>query len=253
MTPSPDHEFFRGLFLDPEAARALDRAAIERFGIPGIVLMEHAAIGVAGIVRGLAAEHSTRRIVIACGRGGNGGDGWAVARLLHDSHDVLVLSLGEPRSDDARINAEAARRLGITIHTIAEPADLDEITSELTGAILVDALFGVGLARPISGRAMALVRKITNSGSPVVAIDLPSGLDPTHGHPLGICIRATITATMVAPKTGMGHSESRLWTGRIQCVDIGSPRILLEEFGHMARSAESGDDAPPPVRTRLTN
>ena len=215
--------------------------------------MEHAAIGVAGIVRGLAAEHSTRRIVIACGRGGNGGDGWAVARLLHDSHDVLVLSLGEPRSDDARINAEAARRLGITIHTIAEPADLDEITSELTGAILVDALFGVGLARPISGRAMALVRKITNSGSPVVAIDLPSGLDPTHGHPLGICIRATITATMVAPKTGMGHSESRLWTGRIQCVDIGSPRILLEEFGHMARSAESGDDAPPPVRTRLTN
>lgn len=253
MTSSPETEFSRGLFLSPDAARALDRAAIERFGIPGIVLMEHAAIGVAGIVRGLAADQTTRRIVIACGPGGNGGDGWAVARLLHESHDVLVLSLGEPRSEDARINAEAVRRLGIPTRTIDEIADVDEISAELTGAILVDALFGAGLARPISGPAMALVQEILNSGSPVVAIDLPSGLDPTHGRPLGTCVRATITATMVAPKTGMANPESRVWTGRIQCVDIGSPRRLLEEFGHMARSAESGDDAPTSARSRLAN
>lgn len=235
------------------AARELDRAAIERFGIPGIVLMEHAAIGVADIVRELAAERKTDRVVVACGRGGNGGDGWAVARLLHESHDILVITLGTPRNEDARINADAARRLGIAIREIEEIDDGDRIASELTDAIVVDALFGVGLARPISGSAMALVQRISDSGSPVVAIDLPSGLDPVLGRPLGPCIRATITATMVAPKTGMAIPESRIWTGQVRCVDIGTPRRLLEEFGRMARTVESGDDASLPDPNRLSN
>ena len=235
------------------AARELDRAAIERFGIPGIVLMEHAAIGVADIVRELAAERKTDRVVVACGRGGNGGDGWAVARLLHESHEILVITLGTPRNEDARINADGARRLGIAIREIAEIDDGDRIASELADAIVVDALFGVGLARPISGSAMALVQRISDSGSPVVAIDLPSGLDPVLGRPLGPCIRATITATMVAPKTGMAIPESRIWTGQVRCVDIGTPRRLLEEFGRMARTGESGDDASLPDPNRLSN
>lgn len=235
------------------AARKLDRAAIERFGIPGIVLMEHAAIGVADIVRELAAERETDRVVIACGQGGNGGDGWAVARLLHESHEVRVITLGMPRTEDAGINAATARRLGITIHEIEQIEDGDRITSELADAIVVDALFGVGLARPISGSAMALVQRISDSGSPVVAIDLPSGLDPVLGRPLGPCIRATITATMVAPKTGMAIPESRIWTGQVRCVDIGAPRRLLEEFGRVARTGGSGDDAPSSDLNRLPN
>ena len=100
--------------LDPEGARALDRHVIEVLGIPGIVLMEHAALGTAALVREIADRHERTRVIVLCGTGNNGGDGWAVARLLHEDHDVLVVSTGPSRpGSDAAVNAKVARQLGI--------------------------------------------------------------------------------------------------------------------------------------------
>ena len=98
--------------LDPEGARALDRHVIEVLGIPGIVLMEHAALGTAALVREIAARHDRNRVIVLCGTGNNGGDGWAVARLLHEDHEVLVVSIGTSRAgSDAARNANVAGRL----------------------------------------------------------------------------------------------------------------------------------------------
>lgn len=236
----------RDLHLTPEAARALDRAAIERCGIPGVVLMEHAAVGVAAVVRRICAERGLREVHVACGRGNNGGDGWAVARLLHEDLEARVLSLGPARSEDAAINERATRRLGIPVLEIGNSPTIDGLLPGLRDGVVVDALFGIGLDRPIEGPAAVLIRAVAESGLPVVSIDLPSGLDAATGMPLGPCIRATRTATMVAPKSGMTVPGAARWTGPVDRIDIGAPRRLLLEFGSMAGSSASGDTARDP-------
>lgn len=233
--------------LDPDAARALDAAAMERFAMPGLLLMEHAAIGVAAV-----AEHERRLrdlhgVLVVCGPGGNGGDGWAVARLLANrGTPIVVAPLGSaPPGSDAGINEAIGRRMidaGLEILDIdddAAAADLGRIASD---HLVVDGLFGIGLTRPLEGLAARVVDAISEAEVPIVAIDLPSGLDARTGRPFGLCVRAAVTATMVAPKTGMLAVGADAWTGRIEIVDIGTPPSLLREFGHVAGSAPVGDD-----------
>ncbi len=235
--------------LDPDAARALDAAAMDRFGIPGILLMEHAAIGLRAVVESERVRLDPARVLVICGPGGNGGDGWAVARLLAiDGVEVEVMSLASPPpGSDAAINEGIARRIAavrggtLSIHAgIPDSSDLDDCVRD---ALVVDAMYGVGLTRPISGPATSIIDVLTASESPVIAVDVPSGLDAATGNPNGPCIRAIATATMVAPKTGMLVPGASTWTGRIEVVDIGTPPSLLEEFGRMAGSAPVGDDA----------
>ena len=225
--------------LDPEGSRALDRHLIEVLGIPGIVLMEHAALGSADVVRKMAASHDRDLVIVLCGRGNNGGDGWAIARLLHEDHEVQVVSTGPPHPDsDAAVNARVARRLGIqTLDT-----DAETLEASLPRAVVVDALFGVGLDRPIQGRTADLVSMVDRSEAVVVAIDLPSGMDPMTGRPTGPCLRADATATMAACKPGLLADGAASLAGPITIVDIGAPRSALERFLHVARSAGTGDD-----------
>ena len=226
--------------LAPDRARALDRHLVEALGIPGIILMEHAALGIAALVRRVAATHGRDRAVVLCGTGNNGGDGWAVARLLHEDHEVLVVSTGTPRTDsDAAVNAEATRRLGIEIVDM----DSDDLERRLSGAVVVDALFGLGLDRPIGGRVADLVEMVDRSDAIVIAVDLPSGMDASTGRPTGPCIRADATATMAALKPGLVAEGADSLTGPVTIVDIGAPRRILERFADVARSPATGDDA----------
>lgn len=226
--------------LDPDGARALDRHLIEVLGIPGIVLMEHAAIGTATLVRRIAAEHGRRRVIVLCGTGNNGGDGWAVARLLHEDHEVLVISTGTSRAgSDAAVNATVAGRLGI--ETIG--VDADRLEAALPGAVVVDALFGVGLDRPIQGSTANLVAMVDRSDAVVIAVDVPSGMDARTGRPIGPCLRADATATMSALKPGFLAEGALSLTGPVTIVDIGAPRSVLDRFVDVARSSASGDDA----------
>lgn len=238
--------------LTPDAARALDAAAIERFAMPGLLLMEHAAIGVAAITRETLERTGRSRVLVACGRGGNGGDGWAVARLLANRGvEVTAISIGPSRpGSDAAVNEEITRRLARLPGSTLEIRDLGDATATLpeiaADRVVVDALFGVGLARPIDGVAGRIIEAITSADAPVVSIDLPSGLDAQSGRPLGPCVRADVTATMVAPKTGLLAPGADRWTGRIEIVDIGTPPTLLHEFGRVAESAPVGDDVVIP-------
>ena len=179
--------------------------------------MEHASLAVADVVTALA---SRGEVVIACGLGNNGGDGWALARhLAHRSRlTPVVHPLGPARpGSDAEINETIARRMGIA--TIAEREAVDWRGA----AVVVDALFGTGLTRAIEGEAAAVIEAINASPAPVVAVDVPSGLDGDTGRALGPVVRATRTVTFVAKKPGLLEPDAASIVGDVSVADIGAP------------------------------
>lgn len=200
---------------------ALDRRAIEEFGIPSLLLMENAGRAVADVVDRLSPAGVVR---VVCGAGSNGGDGLVAARHLHNrGYDVTVLLLGEPPpGSDAGVNLRIARKLvsvGGDAACLAEPA----------GAI-VDAIFGTGLSRPVAGPpadVIARINAVDRRASPVVSVDLPSGLDADAGEPLGSAVRASITVTLGLPKVGFQNPKAAPYVGRLVVADIGIPRELL--------------------------
>jgi NAD(P)H-hydrate epimerase len=213
--------------LDRDSVRAVDRAAIDEYGIPGIVLMENAARALA--VEAVALMPKTAGLVlIVCGSGNNGGDGWALARHLHNAgSDVRITPLGEPREGgDAAVNCQICRKMKLR-EIIA-----GDLTAYLADCdLVVDAIFGTGLDRPVTGVAASAIESINRSGRLVLAVDVPSGLDCDTGKPLGSTIRATRTVTFVARKPAMNVEAAGAYTGAVVVADIGAPVELLERFG----------------------
>ncbi len=204
--------------LDRDSVRAVDRAAIEQYGIPGIVLMENAARGLAAeAISMLAGEPGRASALIVCGSGNNGGDGYALARHLHNAAVTVTLAaLGEPKArTDAATNCEICRRMGLTV------VRADDLSAH-RGDLVVDALFGTGLDRPVRDAPARVIEQINNCGRPVLAVDVPSGLDCDTGQPLGAAVRATCTVTFVALKPAMTIPHARPYLGRIVVADIGA-------------------------------
>ncbi len=201
-------------------ARAFDEFAMRSLRVPGVVLMEHAAIGCVDALRELAGAAWPRvRVAIACGGGNNGGDGYAMARLLRmHGADPVLHAFGSPRAgSDAAINAGIAEALGIPrVPLTAESAPPE-------ADLLVDALFGTGLEHELSGDARSVVELVDRFAGPRLSVDLPSGLDGDRGVPLGAAVRATVTATMAAPKAGFAAPGAAAFTGRVVVVPIGVP------------------------------
>jgi len=202
-------------------ARDYDRWCIATLGIPGVVLMENASAGCARIALTMLGP-IPRGVLVACGPGQNGGDGYAIARhLANAGHEVRIVGLGTPPDgSDAAVMRRIAERMGMTI----------EATGRLYSAhprpdvsLIVDALFGTGLDRELPPEALSLVDAINASEIPVLSVDLPSGLDADTGLPRPRAVRATVTATMVAPKVGMLAPGASAFTGRIETVPIGGP------------------------------
>lgn len=229
--------------LTRDEVRALDRRATEGFGVPGVVLMENAGRGCAELLMRLNPDRTPT--VILCGPGNNGGDGFVIARHL-DNHDWPVdvhiwarHNRGEP--GDADVNFDVLFTSGIRFTQyrpdLFEPQHRDFFLRGFEAAgWVVDALFGTGLARPLGAPFDELAAIVNASGKPVLAVDIPSGLDCDTGEPLGPAVRATHTATFVAPKRGFLNPKSREWTGEVHVVDIGAPRVLVEEYRRRGES-----------------
>jgi NAD(P)H-hydrate epimerase len=190
--------------------------------------MENAGAGAARIASDMLAR-GPRVVAVACGPGQNGGDGFVVARhLAVEGRRPRILLLpasggGEP-AGDAAVNLAACRAMGLPILTVRSAADLAAAAGELAGAnLVVDALFGTGLSRALSGEAAELVRAVCASRRPVLALDIPSGLDCDTGEPTGPCVRADVTATFLAPKRGFANPAARQFTGEVRVVPIGCP------------------------------
>ncbi|HEX2483846.1 MAG TPA: NAD(P)H-hydrate dehydratase [Myxococcota bacterium] len=199
-----------------DAMRALDRHTIEKLGVPAELLMECAGRAVAAFAEAELAAGG--RVHVLCGPGNNGGDGLVAARHLHlRGVPVAVAFAGDPgrASGDAARNLERAERVGVAFGRArfeVEPGD-----------VVVDALFGTGLARAPEGEAAALIER-ANAARPqarVVAVDVPSGLDADTGQPLGPCIEADVTVSLALPKLGLALEPGRSRAGRIFVARIG--------------------------------
>jgi len=199
--------------------RAFDRAAIEDHGIAGYELMQRAA---SAAFRYLCARWpQARRVVVLCGSGNNGGDGYVLARLAREAgFSVLVIAAEAPREsgDAARACADWSAAGGKTNPVSASFPEAD---------VIVDALFGTGLRRPPEGAALKLVEQANATGFPVLALDVPSGVDADTGFVPGIAIRAQATITFVARKRGLHTGSANAHCGNILCDDLGIPAVVF--------------------------
>lgn len=224
--------------------RELDRTAIERFGIPGIVLMENAGRGTVDCMIREFGTVEGRLVPVFVGPGNNGGDGLVIARRLHELGGLpFVVYLVEPSAlkGDAAVNREIVRRLDLPRRIAANEENLNDAAAEILRLntihpvlTLVDALFGTGLQRPLAGLFLSAVNLINRlrgqMNRPVTAVDIPSGLDADTGMPLGGCVRADVTVTYGLAKPGQfmhGGGPS----GRVHVVDIGIPRQAVDQAG----------------------
>jgi len=220
--------------------REVDRAAIEDYGVPGVVLMENAGAGAARLLESMGI---TGPVVIACGKGNNGGDGFVIARHLDNAGHTVRILLACPATDlrgDAAVNLAIVEKSGLDIRCMAE-ADQAAWEHELADAAwIVDALLGTGLTGPPAGpisEAIQAINAVRSRGSRVLAVDLPSGLDCDTGKPLGACVVADVTATFVARKQGSDTPGSEAVTGTVEVIGIGAPRAAIEPLTAAASPA----------------
>jgi NAD(P)H-hydrate epimerase len=207
--------------------REIDRRAIEHYRIPGIILMENAARAAVDVAWTLRGGHGS--IAILCGGGNNGGDGLAIARHLHNrGAEVVIFLLGDAAKyqGDALCNYQIVQAMKLPCIR----ASSGHFTGCLQPALIIDAAFGTGLTHTPRTPFAEIAAAINRWGPPVLAIDLPSGMDCDTGEPLGACIRATQTITFVAEKAGFASPSSREYTGPITVGDIGCPREVIDEI-----------------------
>lgn len=217
--------------LTREQMRAFDAHAIKDCKVPSLLLMENAGRGAADVIERQLFSGSAvgRRIVVVCGTGNNGGDGFVVARhLMGRGADVRVWLAGDPKKEtpDCKAMHAAYKGIGGKFAEKLGPADL-----------VIDALFGTGLDRPITGALAQVIETLNAADAPVAALDVPSGLDTNTGVPLGKCIEATLTVTFAHLKLAHVTGSGAALSGPVHVVDIGVPPWLSSDAAAMLAEA----------------
>ena len=225
---SPDKNM---MVMTRDQVRSFDSWAINQLGIPGVVLMENAGRSCGELIKEQFANVISPKVCIFCGIGNNGGDGYVIARhLLNSGFEVTVVICGDSSKikGDAKVNLDILQTMGQPIQRLNMQAD--DIDSQVgkfsTGAdILVDGLFGTGLTGQLRENYAKLIKSINTLNLPVLAVDIPSGLDCDSGEPVAgdVCaIRAKYTVTFVAVKKGFVNSgDANKYTGEIFVASIG--------------------------------
>ena len=221
--------------LTPDQMSQVDRIMVDDFGVTVLQLMEVAGQAVAAWARQrfLGSDARGKTVLVLAGSGGNGGDGMVAARFLHSwgglpaiwlSHDAATLQ------GAAAHQFQSLRALGLPIHPPLEASR--EGSSALPAAdLIVDALLGVGLSGAPSGPAARLIAAANAHPAPVLAVDLPSGLDAGTGDPYDPCIQADATLTLALPKTGLLAPAARPVIGELTVADIGIPAEAYDRIG----------------------
>lgn len=246
--------------LSADQMREADRRTIEDIGIPSIVLMENAGQQVVSAMHATFGDLSERRVAVLCGLGNNGGDGFVAARCLWQRGvEVLTFLLGRAESvkGDALVNLRILQNLDVPLVEVSEPEDDGEVENGprsweavrdevLSCDLVVDAILGTGLSRPVDGRLQAIIADVNGSDVPVVAIDMPTGLPfiPASGEATAEpdsgsgsesesesefdAIEAEITVTLAAPKVSLLVGPGESWAGELVVADIGIPTSVIE-------------------------
>lgn len=226
--------------------RALDRTAVEQYGIAEEILMENAGeatyhlilqeIGVAG-----------KKFAVFCGDGNNGGDGLVIARKLHSSGGIVTIILvGEPGKYQgaARCNYDIIKRLQVPIHVIDRVESLQSVVYHAD--VLIDAIFGTGLTREVTGRFREIIKLVNTSGKTVVSVDIPSGVNGDTGAIMGIAVKADYTVTFGLPKIG-----TMLFPGYAQCGELSVTHISFPPALYNSDHLTVAVNIPDPLPLRL--
>ena len=209
--------------------READRLTIEDAGIAGLILMENAGRVVANSVERYFGQSGA--VCVVCGPGNNGGDGFVAARYLAQRGldvSVLLVAARGKITGEAETNLEILDTLGITIHEIGAGWTDEAILDLDTAELIIDALFGTGLARPIEGFVLEVIERINDAEAAVVSIDLPSGVDADTGRVLGAAVVAQLTVTLAAHKPALWHHPGSVLAGDVVVAEIGIPVAVIE-------------------------
>ena len=220
----PQNQFSNNLYT-ADQVRELDRIAIEDIGIPGLSLMQRA--GGAAFEEFQKAWPDCTQLAVVCGLGNNAGDGYVLARLAKQQQcDVTIIQMGDSSKlkGDARVCFDELRSLSVPI---VIPDEIDWTQYE----VIVDAIFGTGLDRAVSGDWARVIQAINQSGSPVFALDIPSGLDADTGMPLGVAIEADKTITFIGMKQGLLTGRAGDFCGECIYADLGVPDSVYQKLG----------------------
>ena len=216
--------------LSRDEVRELDRRAIEIAGVPGVVLMENAgrcaADEIEKFIAAMAPLPGNRRVAIVAGAGNNGGDGYVIARHLNLRGIETITFLAAPggtMAPDSQTNLEILRKFGGDVRAAACGSDLAEQLRSVD--LIVDAVGGTGIRGALRGDLAVVVESINAAGQtvPVVAVDIPTGLDCDTGRADGPAVVAAMTVTFIARKKGFDAPGASRWTGEVRPVDIGVP------------------------------
>lgn len=237
--------------VSAEQMRALDADTIKRLGIPGAVLMENAGRGVVSELWALHCQGVldlySHQVVVVAGPGNNGGDGLVIARYLHNHGVAVRICLCAERErvrGDSLLHLQAAESCGATVVAYAGEGGAGQVASLLQRLgrrdVIVDALLGTGVSKPVSGPLRLVIEAINRSPAVKLAVDLPSGLDADCGVPAGsgsepAIVRADYTVTFAQPKIGLCGAPGFMYAGAIRVVDIGIPESLCAAHGVRAR------------------
>lgn len=214
--------------------RAVDAKVTSEIGIRSLVLMENAGRQVAEVATDFLGSHQGRKVSIVVGKGNNGGDGFVAARYLHNRGfrvRIFMIALSKELSPDALANYHICCQLGIDIQEVDE-----QYLSKLRFALsltdlIIDGILGTGIQGPVRGLVRDVILLINDVDLPVLAIDVPSGLEATTGAITGPCIKADMTVTLAAPKIGLFVHPGADMTGKVFVADIGIPSMLLDRGG----------------------
>lgn len=227
--------------LTSEQMKACDRTEIEYYGVPSVVLMERAALAVRDVVMNRYPDASD--ILVICGSGNNGGDGFAAARLLNMAGrraDVLFVGKHDHMTQETALEAEIFEKHGGRV--------LPDESGVKGYDLIVDALFGIGLSREVIGRYADLIHAVNRSDTPVLAVDIPSGVSADDGRILGCAVRADITVTMAFAKLGLILYPGAEYCGEVITADIGITAAGLQKDPVLALEGEDLKGLLPPRR-----
>ncbi len=213
--------------LTCQQIRRIDQLAVEQYAMPSIILMENAGANASRIIENHYSNLKGKVVAICCGPGNNGGDGFVVARHLHNAGYVIKIILScpiEKLRGDGLTNYNIVKRMELPVLSID---DVDDVLSE--SVLVIDALLGTGFTGQVHSPIDYLINKINDSAKPIVSIDIPSGLDCYAGSPSKTTVKADLTVTFVDVKDAFLTVESEPYIGKIEVAGIGIPKELIEQ------------------------
>ncbi|MGC7880224.1 NAD(P)H-hydrate epimerase, partial [Desulforudis sp. 1190] len=215
--------------------RSIDHRAGQDYGIPSLILMENAGIAVCRVALDMLGTPQGKVVLVVAGRGNNGGDGFVAARHLHLAGakvKVLMTADSEAVIGEARTNLDIWLRLGQKVYDLQDRNGMQVLQLGLMQAdLVIDAIYGTGFRGALKDKVRRIIELINESGKPVLAVDVPSGVEADTGKTNGLCVRAAKTVTFGLPKLGLVLDPGASFAGEVQVEGISLPPDLLADGG----------------------